>query len=763
MSVRSRILDWLLKDEEKQAPPLVTQSGVVASGQTVLYSPRNMRQFAIAYEQNIVVYRAINIVAQACASLDWDVYLKGTGEKKKRVPIANHPLKKLFAKPNPEKSRSAFIEQLISYWMIAGTNYMYGTFPGAPAQYSQGITPNALYNLRPDLVQQICGDDGRPTIYRYQVIDPQGHNRFQDYSAWQVLPFRFFNPLDELSGLSVVQVAAAVVERQQAGEEWNFNLMKNMARPSGAFVSQSEFGDEARTRLKREIYQKYGRGKATAGMPMLLENGLSYIQLAINPTDADWINSDSSAGRKIASAIGVDPLLLNDKQYSTYNNELEAKLAMWEFTCFPLMERIKDELNGFLVPFYGDSIEADYDKEPIESLRRNRQLESVTTLAEWNTGVRSFNMTAADLDLEGVTDVDDFYRLGAMFFVRKNNFSQFLDAMENIWKGVAPMGPQSIPPLMPPPSPAAASSMGNPSSNKIPGTSLSRNPVPMIAQPGTLRENFYQITEIKNSKADLQAMYRAIEHQRSVYYSHFTQAMKTYFTGELATLIQALAHQKSLSAAKPLVMAALELHQQQLQPLFAGYYASIAEGAAHAISLQFQHKSTIFTKQGIDMLGHYAGTTIDDINDTTKQKILTVFTDMETEEKGVDDLAQSLRDVYQGYGEDRAALIAQNEAVTAYNAGSYTAASQLGMPLTKTWLTAGDSKVRDAHKDTEGQVVPFDQPFDVGGDQMQFPKDASLGADPSNIINCRCTIIFSQHLSEVSEFFSERWAKLQKV
>lgn len=56
----------------------------------------------------------------------------------------------------------------------------------------------------------------------------------------------------------------------------------------------------------------------------------------------------------------------------------------------------------------------------------------------------------------------------------------------------------------------------------------------------------------------------------------------------------------------------------------------------------------------------------------------------------------------------------------------------------KMWLTMGDGKVRKDHAAASGQRKPIEQPFVVGGYQLQYPGDASLGASLSEIINCRC-------------------------
>lgn len=60
---------------------------------------------------------------------------------------------------------------------------------------------------------------------------------------------------------------------------------------------------------------------------------------------------------------------------------------------------------------------------------------------------------------------------------------------------------------------------------------------------------------------------------------------------------------------------------------------------------------------------------------------------------------------------------------------------------TKTWVSQGDSRVRDAHLGADGQERPLETPFDVGGQRLRHPGDTSLGATIDNVINCRCSSI----------------------
>lgn len=62
--------------------------------------------------------------------------------------------------------------------------------------------------------------------------------------------------------------------------------------------------------------------------------------------------------------------------------------------------------------------------------------------------------------------------------------------------------------------------------------------------------------------------------------------------------------------------------------------------------------------------------------------------------------------------------------------------------IIKTWITVGDSKVREAHALATGQRVVEPEPFIVNGEKLRYPGDSTLGASLGNIIRCRCTALY---------------------
>ncbi|MEV5047360.1 phage minor head protein [Streptomyces griseoincarnatus] len=88
-------------------------------------------------------------------------------------------------------------------------------------------------------------------------------------------------------------------------------------------------------------------------------------------------------------------------------------------------------------------------------------------------------------------------------------------------------------------------------------------------------------------------------------------------------------------------------------------------------------------------------------------------------------------------GTARRERTAATEATRAWNTATLEAARALtgpDRPLVKQWRTRGDRKVRHAHDQLDGQLRLLDEPFRVGGHDMDAPGDPTAPA--SLVVNC---------------------------
>lgn len=91
---------------------------------------------------------------------------------------------------------------------------------------------------------------------------------------------------------------------------------------------------------------------------------------------------------------------------------------------------------------------------------------------------------------------------------------------------------------------------------------------------------------------------------------------------------------------------------------------------------------------------------------------------------------------------DTAAIRSARTAFTgAQNAGrqaSMACAARMGIDVYKGWVATKDMRTRHSHGAADGQVVPYNEPFSVGGARMMYPGDPS--GPPQEVYNCRCTM-----------------------
>jgi len=104
----------------------------------------------------------------------------------------------------------------------------------------------------------------------------------------------------------------------------------------------------------------------------------------------------------------------------------------------------------------------------------------------------------------------------------------------------------------------------------------------------------------------------------------------------------------------------------------------------------------------------------------------------------------------------RGETIARTEAGAALNFGRQThaenIAAETGAEVWKRWESGPDDGLqRESHTEANGQEVRIDKPFIVGGFELQFPGDYSLGADAGEVINCRCSVSYEIREKEQQE------------
>ncbi len=104
----------------------------------------------------------------------------------------------------------------------------------------------------------------------------------------------------------------------------------------------------------------------------------------------------------------------------------------------------------------------------------------------------------------------------------------------------------------------------------------------------------------------------------------------------------------------------------------------------------------------------------------------------------------------------QARMLARTDLNGLANGASVMTARMVGVTY-KQWLTAEDDKVREQHVDADGQTVPVEQPFQVCGENLDYPGDPA-GSDACTC-NCRCTVIYADAPEAAAEVASAAYAQ----
>lgn len=139
-----------------------------------------------------------------------------------------------------------------------------------------------------------------------------------------------------------------------------------------------------------------------------------------------------------------------------------------------------------------------------------------------------------------------------------------------------------------------------------------------------------------------------------------------------------------------------------------------------------------------------AGALIKLIDDTTLKLVKSIIEAGVSEGLGMIQIAKNLRKEWPEASKFRAERIARTEIIRANNYGAIQGANrmaeQTGLQFDKVWMAANDSRTRESHAAADGQRVPLDGFFIIGGYEAQYPGDSSL--PPEETIQCRCATSF---------------------
>lgn len=681
------------------------------------------------YEKSAWVQRAIKEIAGPISAVELKFYQGDT-------EITAAPWLKFWQKPLTNLTQSDFIEALVGWLKLSGEAFLIlppefaGKFPEVMTAWPK------LQLVRPHCMKAIKDADGKLIAWEYRGAKGQ---RTQ-FPLEQVIQPRYWNPYDDLRGMSEYEAARVATEADYLSGKFSLNLARANG-DTGVIVSLKSGGmlldgqQEQITSALRLKQQKSLRGQFSS---IFLPADMEVQDPKVRAPDAQFVAQRLQNRHEIYIAFGVPPSMADVvASYSVGSASDWYRLITG--TCIPTAAKIADAISQIASRMHGSEVEAyfEFDDHPVMQQVRRERIDAWTKLVD--RGVPG-ELASETLDL----DLPD-YPAGKVGLI-----------------------PFSLAPFGETPEPKTDPALAEPDATTDPlqeairalqvGRASARTGS-SVASPHRCDCSDLDLASLEiraSDSADVKRWKSIVSKRREslrAYESKFNAVLMTA-RREVIGKLERAAEAKSVGGgasvlASRAVAADFIFDLGNFQKVFqakmrsAGLNALQAAGAQLFAEIGKDDPWSTPQKEAVDFLrnreNRLAGVPLD-VHERIKEALATGLEDGDS----LRDIAKAVRAEFNDISEARAKVIASTETAAAYGTGRDLAMRAAGIQF-KQWLTSGNSNVRAAHGLMNGATVGIEELFTVINpatgetDQVRHPADPN-GA-PWNVINCHCVEI----------------------
>ncbi len=296
-------------------------------------------------ENVATVCACVDVISSAIASLPAIVYERLPDGN--RVERPDHPVARILRQPNGLQSWP----DLVRFFM--GSTLLYGnallTIEHDGAGQPMSLSPLPWWNAQPILVpaqpSEAMGPlapSARLAFDTLRIIAPWGGTGVpRRYFADEVFYLRDRSDTGVL-GSSRLQRAPMVLQQALSVQAWATAIWENNAAPNISLSHPGKLSKEAGDRIAQSWRDTHS-GPGNARKPMVLEEGMTAVPLAVSPEDAQVLESRKFAVAEIARLYGVPPPLVGDWSDATFSNTASANSWFGSQTLLPWVKAIEAE------------------------------------------------------------------------------------------------------------------------------------------------------------------------------------------------------------------------------------------------------------------------------------------------------------------------------------------------------------------------------------------------------------------------------------
>ena len=326
------------------------------------------REYAHLYRCQPQIRTVVSFLARNIAQLGLHAFRRVSDTDRER--LTDHPLPTILAAPGAQLTRYRLVERLVSDIAIYDTAYwvkvrvegggVIGVIPIPPSR----MTVEGDNWLQPELFK-VHGSKGDLELTPDQVVHFHGYDP---------VDLRFGSPpIDSLRSLLAEEFEASRAREQ---------MWRNGGRLSGVLKRPKDapaWAPDAKARFREgwRGYTESGRGTP------ILEDGMEYEQLAIDPAKAQYIEARKLTREEVAAAYHIPLPMVGILDNATFSNIKEQHQHLYQDTLGPWLQMIQEEIGLQLIPDLPDSSDVYVEFNLQEKLRGSFEEQA----AQLQTGV----------------------------------------------------------------------------------------------------------------------------------------------------------------------------------------------------------------------------------------------------------------------------------------------------------------------------------------------------------------------------------------
>ena len=306
-------------------------SGVAVTEQTALGSS--------------AVWACINLISQTVATLPFRHYLKTKDDNRIRLDSKLDFI--LNNEPTQDYSGFTFKEIMTAAAVLHGNAY---------AEISRDANGecNGLWYIPTQNVQPYFDTDTESVWYAIYAGDYRGSKPYMGIPARNMLHILGLS-YDGLAGYSPLYLQRETFALHLASQRYGASFFKNGARPAGIIKFPNKLSPEAKDGLRRS-WDNFHSGAGNTGRVAILEGGLDFQKLQLDPEEAQFLQTQRYSREEIASIFRVPPSLIGAADAS---DNIEAVSLQFLRSLQPWLCRWEQEISRKLIYNMAEYVEVD--------------------------------------------------------------------------------------------------------------------------------------------------------------------------------------------------------------------------------------------------------------------------------------------------------------------------------------------------------------------------------------------------------------------